>query len=453
MLWWDRKFIERLEEYTKDIEWKCHMYMRYVDDGNMICTPFPVGCVVEGNKVVKKQMVDISDNASTVPPDERTAEIVRSIANTVCGFIQVEIDYPSAHSNGHMPILDLEVALKNQRVFFRHYRKPMANPLVIHQRSAMPAKVKRECLTNEVIRIMRNTCREAPIEVKRCYMSDFANRMRASGYRERFRREIIESGMKGYEKQVQRNNRGERPLYRWKGYMREEREEKKALKKRAWYRPHDTVLFCPATPGGELAKRMRNVTNDVRRRSGLNVKVVERGGISLKTQLGNRDENRCRDSGECVIHRCGNRGDCAKENVVYRGTCVTCEEIGVSSKPDEEGRIVRANDYGRSTRSLYIGETSKSTYVRGRQHLESLRNPERVNARSNAFVKHKELYHRYNEEEVDFKFEIARSFRKPLERQVWEGVEIHSSKCDILMNSKLDHYQPAVGRMVVEFQP
>ena len=37
-------------------------------------------------------------------------------------------------------------------------------------------------------------------------------------------------------------------------------------------------------------------------------------------------------------------------------------------------------------------------------------------------------------------------FRKPLERQVWEGVEIHAG---IPMNSKLDHYQPAVGRMMM----
>ena len=39
-----------------------------------------------------------------------------------------------------------------------------------------------------------------------------------------------------------------------------------------------------------------------------------------------------------------------------------------------------------------------------------------------------------------------------MERQIWEGVEIHNAygpHATILMNSKLDHYQPAVGRIVI----
>ena len=36
-------------------------------------------------------------------------------------------------------------------------------------------------------------------------------------------------------------------------------------------------------------------------------------------------------------------------------------------------------------------------------------------------------------------------------REASKGVEIrHIEKVDILMNSKLDHYAPAVGRMVME---
>ena len=242
-------------------------------------------------------------------------------------------------------------------------------------------------------------------------------------------------------------------MYRPKGYMREERARKKALKRRTWYRPHDTVLFCPTTPRGELAKRMRRITDEVGSRSGLKVRVVERGGISLKTQLGKRDANICRNPNECILHRSGSDGDCNRENIVYKGTCMACKERGVTSRPDEQGRVVRVDDSTRNIDSLYVGETSRTAYIRGRQHLESLNNPERVDARSNAFVKHKELYHKYDEDEVEFKFEVAKAFRKPLERQVWEGVEIHSSGSDIPMNSRLDHHQPAIGRMVVQFQP
>ena len=36
---------------------------------------------------------------------------------------------------------------------------------------------------------------------------------------------------------------------------------------------------------------------------------------------------------------------------------------------------------------------------------------------------------------------------RPMQRQVWEGVEIREVSCDILLNSKQDHYVPVVGRM------
>ena len=112
---------------------------------------------------------------------------------------------------------------------------------------------------------------------------------------------------------------------------------------------------------------------------------------------------------------------------------------------------MRVNESSAGIDSMYVGETSKSGFVRGKQHLESLNNPGRTDAKSNAFVRHREIYHKYNEEEVEFQFDIVRAFKKPLERQICEGVEIHSSKCDIKMNSKLDHHQPAIGRMMMDF--
>ena len=34
-------------------------------------------------------------------------------------------------------------------------------------------------------------------------------------------------------------------------------------------------------------------------------------------------------------------------------------------------------------------------------------------------------------------------------KQICEGVEIHNASVDVLMNSKLDHYRPAVSRVVI----
>ena len=43
--------------------------------------------------------------------------------------------------------------------------------------------------------------------------------------------------------------------------------------------------------------------------------------------------------------------------------------------------------------------------------------------------------------------DVEKNFTRPMQRQVWEGVEIREVSCDILLNSKQDHYAPVVGRM------
>ena len=451
MIWWDQRLMERMREATREIKWKCHMYLRYVDDGNMVCTPIPVGSREKDGKVVIEN--NESEREVNVPDDRRTAEIVQKIANSICDFIQVEIDYPTAHENLHMPILDLEVTMEDDRVMYRHYRKKVANPLVIHQKSAMPSRIKRTCLANEVIRMLRNTSRDAPDEVKRFFLSEFSQRMRMSGYPEQFRKEILVAGLKGYEKQLKRHDDGVCPLHRPKGYRMEERQNEKMVKRRSWYKPFDTVVFCPPTPGGMLAKRMREVTQEVSERHNLKVKIVERAGVSLKSQLTmSADGVRCHSREDCIVHRNGGRGDCSTEGVVYKGICMTCREKGIASKPGSNGEIVRiASGQRRSIDCVYYGETSKSCFRRGRQHIESLESEADLSRTTNAFVRHRGLYHKDEEQDVKYKVEVVKKFKKPLERQVWEGVEINSSEAEIVMNSKLDHYQPAVGRMEVRY--
>ena len=48
----------------------------------------------------------------------------------------------------------------------------------------------------------------------------------------------------------------------------------------------------------------------------------------------------------------------------------------------------------------------------------------------------------------DFKIDILGNYSSALERQTTEGVEIYNNKSDIIMNSKLDHYQPAFNRVL-----
>ena len=134
------------------------------------------------------------------------------------------------------------------------------------------------------------------------------------------------------------------------------------------------------------------------------------------------------------------------ESIVYQAVCNTCQESGPSSRPQGE-EVVPVSERKPGTVAVYTGESCRSVFVRGKQHLSAIENPE--NHPDNAFVKHSTQYHAG--EEPSFKLSVTGSFPKPLERQIWEGVLIRRSEqeADIVMNSKLDHYAPAVGKVVI----
>ena len=48
---------------------------------------------------------------------------------------------------------------------------------------------------------------------------------------------------------------------------------------------------------------------------------------------------------------------------------------------------------------------------------------------------------------LKYKLEIVGHYSKPVEREVCEGVYVHTDNSDLVMNSKLDHHLPAVSRV------
>ena len=98
-------------------------------------------------------------------------------------------------------------------------------------------------------------------------------------------------------------------------------------------------------------------------------------------------------------------------------------------------------------KSIYWGESAGNGYTRGGQHSEAIAKPKQH--QENAFVRHREDCHQGEEEEVRFRMDVVRFYSKAMYRQIGEGCLIQSSEADLLMNGKLDHFAPVVGRMVV----
>ena len=247
---------------------------------------------------------------------------------------------------------------------------------------------------------------------------------------------------------MKKDETGACPLYRPKGYLAEERRKKKEMEKMSWYRPYDTVLFCPPTPDSALAKSLRRLLEVEGESTGLKIKVVERAGRKLRHQVpGLQCSVECTKP-QCFLHTTGGKGDCRREGCVYRGHCVTCEEKGPKTWPREVGAKVVVEEVlvrQPGVTASYTGESGFSFSVRGSQHLEALENPS--SHKDNAFVKHAADYHQGEENDVKFQLEIIGHYSKPVERQVCEGVYVHSDQSDLVMNSKLDHHLPAVTRV------
>ena len=95
---------------------------------------------------------------------------------------------------------------------YEHYRKPMANDLLMMEMSAMPAGMKRTVLTQEVVRIRKNIHPDLTWEITTKHLNNFSQRLRLSGYDEAYRYQVIKSGVEGFEKMLSQAEQGGRPI-------------------------------------------------------------------------------------------------------------------------------------------------------------------------------------------------------------------------------------------------
>ena len=344
------------------------------------------------------------------------------------------VDCPSNHESGWMPLLDLQVRVTSDNTLdYKFFSKKVANPLLLMKSSALPDRVKRDSLVQQAMTRLRNTRRTLPWQVAADTLTEFSLKLKWSGYNARYRAEVIQAAVTGYERLLAKVDRGERPLHRPREWNAEARRQKKLIQKAAWYRPAHTVTFIPATPDGELTSRLREVLQEEGQRLGLGIRAVEQGGISLKRKLTGGDLKGGELCGQpdCVLCQSGGKGGCHRRaGVVYRGTCNICKKENITAE--------------------YYGESAFSGYYRTNTHSREIQKKDL----ENAFAKHLNIYHPEREgDPTVFTIKVIQTFLKPMPRQTTEAVFIHNSKADILMNSKSEFKQPAVPRVTTTREP
>ena len=213
-------------------------------------------------------------------------------------------------------------------------------------------------------------------------------------------------------------------------------------------------MFVPFTPGSELARLLRENEEKLVKLTGCKVKIVERTGIKIQELLTKSNPWKGHD---CERQNCllcftklrtekRTTQDCHQRNVVYQTTCLDCQErehdkIEIMDISEHEKRELRKN----IKLSLYIGETSRSTYERGWEHLNDLS----TLSNKSHMLKHILTEHPGQEiKKVKFGMSIIKTCRTSFERQIYESVAIQQAREQHnILNSRAEYNRCSLPRL------
>ena len=338
---------------------------------------------------------------------------------------------PSECPSGMIPMLDMEVGVNQTgHIYRKFYTKPMNTPFTILSRSAHSWQIKRSTLTQEGVRRLLNTSLNAPSHVRNQILADWDQKMNVSGYDINFRANVIKAAVQIYTHKVTLSKSGGRPLYRPAGWEASERDIEKLVKRQTWYSGNGNErnlapLIIDPTPSGKLENHISQILKESARLTGIRIKMCQRGGTKVSSAAKSDPfaDILC-DRDNCpVCSSPDSRGGCRHSNVGYELVCNSCSEQGITA--------------------TYQGETSKSSYERGKQHTEGL--TKKVD--DNPIWKHSQLVHN-SDNKVSFSMHVKGRFRKPMERQENEAIRIRESVSVQQLNSKKEFHQPTIIRLI-----
>ena len=269
----------------------------------------------------------------------------------------------------------------------------------------------------------------------------FMLKLKKSGYNEKFRKEVLDSALKAFQKMVLDDKDGVKPLFRSRDWNAEERKNLKKDKKfNRWNNKNSeiqytTVMFVTPTPGGVLLKDLKRREKELNGNNKERIKFEEKGGLKMKDILTSKNPFK---NSQCTQKTCPlcNQSEfvsadtqdvkipCNSANVGYRWVCITCKD--------------------REINKVYVGETGRSARIWGTEHLKGL---EKQNEK-NVLFKHKMLDH--PNEPVKFKMEITKKFKDPLTQQTNEAVRMFCRPSHEILNSKSEFNHPPLSRVVIE---
>ena len=289
--------------------------------------------------------------------------------NTVHPTIKFTLEHTG--DTGVLAFLDTKISISESGAYSSElYIKPMASPVIIHYRSALPMSTKKNTVRSQMLRAIRVSSPGLP---RARSLKTIEDLFLKNGYPPhlvtKLKREVLH----------QQSSRPSRPS-------------------RSDTPPVYLVLpFIDDT----LCRRVEGII----KASHLNVRVAWRGGPSLKHKLVRSAycPIPCPGGGrQCHCCKAGLRGKCHTKNVVYRMDCDLCGK-------DE---------------SFYIGETRRSVRLRYNEHIRDANN----NKADTPFGLHQAKHpgEPLNSSSVSIK--ILHVCKDGPDRKIWESIYIRDLK-------------------------
>ena len=196
------------------------------------------------------------DELSNKCSNKLTMEVFVAIANSIFPSIQFTCDVPEDHPNGMVPMLDFQIwnttvvdlSYKygyKDMIDHVFYEKDTASAKVMEYESAAPIRSKIVTLSQEIIRLMRNTSRRTLTSTRVEILTRFIKKLKLSKYPNSICQEVLEAGLKGYFRMVGDEINGKDRVNREAGVGLRDREMNKILGKANWFEPtHSNDKEC-----------------------------------------------------------------------------------------------------------------------------------------------------------------------------------------------------------------
>ena len=136
-------------------------------------------------------------------------------------------------------------------------------------------------------------------------LSVYMSRMMQNGYPEKYRVDTLMRALRIYDKMVEENDKGTRPLYRPKDWNTVPKRKEKEKKRKTWSTKggHIATIFAPPTQNSEFANSLK-VIADNEAEAGVHFKIVKTGGLSSQHEISFTESNTLQtagcDSADCL---------------------------------------------------------------------------------------------------------------------------------------------------------